>query len=103
MKEIITDSLRYWEPRRILFNALLAVVVVGSFLGHHAPSISRLAWQSMLGLLLAAILANVLYCAAYIADLFLQLSEYRPVWRRYRWVLLLLGTAFAAGLYLLHE
>ncbi len=24
MKDIVTDSLRYWEPRRIAFNAVLA-------------------------------------------------------------------------------
>ena len=29
MKEIITDSIRYWEPRRIVFNVLLALVVAG--------------------------------------------------------------------------
>jgi hypothetical protein len=103
MKEIITDSIRYWEPRRIVFNVLLALVVAGSFFCHQQPSISQLTWQPVLGLLLAAVLANVLYCAAYIADIFLQMSEYRPVWRRYRWALCAIGTAFAAGIFLLHE
>jgi len=54
-------------------------------------------------LALAAVLANILYCAAYLADLFVQMSAYQPVWRRYRWMLLTLGTFFAAGLFLLHE
>jgi hypothetical protein len=27
MKEIITDSLRYWESRRVAFNGALALVV----------------------------------------------------------------------------
>ena len=30
MKDIVTDSLRYWEPRRIAFNAVLGLVVAGS-------------------------------------------------------------------------
>jgi hypothetical protein len=103
MKEIIADSLHYWEPRRIVFNAMLALVVVGSFLGHQQPAIGQLSLHPVLGLLLAGVLANVLYCTAYIADIFLQMSEYRQIWRRSRWALLATGTAFAAGLFLLHE
>jgi len=102
MKEIITDSIRYWEPRRIVFNAALALLVVGSFLWHQLPA-SQLTWQPLLGLLLAAILANALYCAAYVADIFFQLSDYRPVWRRWRWALLATGTIFAAAMFLMHQ
>ena len=40
--------------------------------------------------------ANVAYCAAYLADLFVQFSDYREPWRRWRIVLWLFGTAFAA-------
>jgi hypothetical protein len=54
-------------------------------------------------LLLAAVLANVLYCTAYAADLLVQLSDYQAAWRRHRWLLWAAGTAFAAGIFLLHE
>ena len=102
MKEIITDSIRYWESRRLVFNALLALVVAGSVFCN-PPPVGQVTWQPLLGLLLAAVMANTLYCAAYLADVFFQMSEYRQVWRRYRWGLLVIGTAFAAALFLLHE
>jgi hypothetical protein len=102
MKEIITDSIRYWEPRRIAFNIVLALVVAGSFVQHQA-SLATLTWQPVAGMLLAAVLANVLYCAAYAADLMVQSSDYQAAWRRRRWLLWVVGTAFAAGMFLLHE
>ena len=102
MKNIINDSLRYWEPRRVAYNANLALVFGGSAVYHH-QSLAALDWQTALGLLLMAILANVLYCAAYAADLLVQISDYQAFWRRHRWLLWTAGTAFAAGIYLLHE
>ncbi len=102
MKDIINNSLRYWEPRRVAFNAVLALVVAGSFF-QHPSSIAALTWPPLIGLLLAALLANVLYCAAYAADLLVQLSDYQAAWRRHRWLLWVTGTAFAAGIFLLHE
>ena len=102
MKDIINDSIRYWEPRRIVFNAALGLVVIGSFCYHHSP-LATLTWQPVTGLLLAAILANGLYCAAYAADLLAQQSDFQAAWRRHRWVLWFAGTAFAAGIFLLHE
>jgi hypothetical protein len=102
MKDIITDSIRYWEPRRVAFNAVLALVVAGSFF-HHQPSLATLTWPPVIGLLLAAVLANGLYCAAYAADLWFQLSDYQAAWRRHRWLLWVVGMAFAAGIFLLHE
>jgi len=102
MKDIVTESLRYWEPRRIAFNAVLALVLAGSFF-YHQPTLAALGWPPVIGLLLAAVLANVLYCTAYAADLLVQLSDYQAAWRRHRWLLWAAGTAFAAGIFLLHE
>ncbi len=101
MKEIVTDSLRYWEPRRIAYNAVLALVVAGSFFYYHL-SVAALTGQSVVQLLVAAGVANVLYCAAYPADLLIQLSEYQAPWRRLRWLLWAMGTALAAGIFLSH-
>jgi len=102
MKDIVNNSIRYWEPRRVAYNAVLALVVAGSFF-HHQSSPASLTWQPVMGLLLAAALANALYCAAYAADLLVQLSDYQAAWRRHRWLLWMAGTAFAAGIFLLHE
>jgi hypothetical protein len=43
-----------------------------------------------------AVIANILYSTAYIPDVFIQFSSFRSVWRRFRWMLWLIGTAFAA-------
>ena len=102
MKDIINESIRYWEIRRAAYNGILGLVVAGSFFHCH-QTLSLANWPSLIGLLLAAVVANVLYCAAYAADLFLQLSGHRDRWLRCRWMLWLLGTAFAAGIYLIHE
>ena len=102
MKDIINDRIRYWETRRIAYNAILFLVVAGSYLLHQQP-LALLGWQPVIGLLLAAVLANGLYCAAYAADLLAQLSDYQAAWRRHRWLLWVVGTAFAAGIYLVHE
>ncbi|HLX94291.1 MAG TPA: hypothetical protein VKU37_00945 [Verrucomicrobiae bacterium] len=102
MKDIITDSLRYWEPRRIAYNAVLALAVAGSFL-YYQPPLAALGWPPVIGLLFAAVLANVLYCAAYAADLLVQLSDYQAAWRRHRWLLWMAGTTLAAGIFLFHD
>ena len=104
MQNLITESIRYWEPRRLAYNAMLAAVLFGSFIYHHSLSaLSSLSWQTLVGLAFAAVIANLLYCAAYVADLFVQMSDYQPVWRAYRWLVFASGTLLAATLFLLHE
>ena len=107
MKELITDSLRYWEPRRLGYNVVLAAVFVGTFVYHQPASSGGLAWRPLFGWLLVgvipAVIANVFYCAAYAADIFVQMSDYREAWKRWRWLLWVGGTTFAAAVFLLHE
>jgi hypothetical protein len=93
--ESVTDAIRYWEPRRLLYNALLAAIVLVYFGIAYPASKQFLAVDSILWIVLLAVLANVAYCAAYIVDVFAQLSSYRDVWRSYRWVLLSVGLLFA--------
>src|SRR2546426_12280029 len=95
---LLADALRYWELRRLVYNFVLGVVVLGHFAYAWPASMSFLKVENLLGLFILAVLANVAYCAAYVADLFVQLSGLRPVWLRWRWLLLALGTAFAAVL-----
>ena len=92
----VTDAIRYWEPRRLIYNAILAVIVVAYFWIGFPASKQNLNADFVLGLFLLAVIANVAYCAAYLADIFAQLSDFREVWRRVRWVLFVAGTLFAA-------
>jgi hypothetical protein len=94
-RESVTDAIRYWEPRRLVYNALLALIVLVYFWIAYPASKQILSLDSILGIILLAVLANVAYCAAYIVDVFAQLSSYRDLWRSYRWVLLSVGLLFA--------
>jgi hypothetical protein len=44
---------------------------------------------------LLAVLANVAYCAAYVPDVFAQLSGFRDLWRKFRWAIFVVGLLFA--------
>lgn len=97
-RECLGNAIRYWEPRRILYNLLLAVIVGIHFVKGLPFSKTAVQFNSVLLLFVLAVLANVAYCAAYIPDVFAQMSTLRTSWLRYRWVLLVVGLAFAAVL-----
>ncbi|HKV04674.1 MAG TPA: hypothetical protein VJO53_06160 [Candidatus Acidoferrales bacterium] len=95
LREIFGDAIRYWEPRRLIYNlVLVAVVLTWLFLSwpHFRHAV---AMGSLLFLLIFAILANVCYCAAYIADVPIQYSPFQAMWRRRRWGLWAAGMLFA--------
>ena len=94
--DAVTDALRYWEPRRILYNGALAAIVAVYFFWNWPSSRSTVTFDGLLFLFILAILANIAYCVAYLGDVFIQFSAFREVWRRYRWVLFAVGTIFAA-------
>ena len=103
VRGIVTESIRYWEARRIVYNAALGVVAVGSLLFHHPLAGTVLTITELAALACMAMIANVLYCSAYAADIFFQVSEYREIWKSKRWMLLAAGIILAAGLFLLHD
>ena len=94
-REVASDALRYWEPRRVVYNLALGAIVMGHVYGSWPRSQAFLTRDGILGAFLLAVLANVDYCAAYAVDLFVQFSGLRETWGRWRWVVLITGTAFA--------
>lgn len=92
----VADGLRYWEPRRLVYNAALALVVLGHFLAAWPGSRDRLSLDLALELFFLAVLANVCYCVAYVADVFVQFSGLQKEWQTGRPILLIVGTGFAA-------
>jgi hypothetical protein len=94
--ESLTDAIRFWEPRRVIYNAVLALVVVIYFFVGYPVSKTLVSLDLALGIFILAVVANVAYCAAYLADIFVQISGFREVWQRFRWVLFVIGTTFAA-------
>jgi hypothetical protein len=97
-REALSQAIRYWEPRRLVFNALLLIEVAVIFTANLPLSRAHFSINSALMLFVLAVLANVAYCAAYIVDVLAQLSTFRIGWLRLRWMLFLLGVAFAGTL-----
>lgn len=98
LRESATDAIRYWEPRRLAYNGVLILIVVTCFFWRYPSSRWALSLDTGLFLFILAVLANVAYCAAYVVDIFVQMSGYRDHWRRYRWAVFLVGLAFAGVL-----
>jgi hypothetical protein len=96
LRDAVTDALRYWEPRRWIYNGVLAAIVLGYALANFSRAITVVTFDGVLGVFLLAVLANVAYSAAYVGDLFVQVSGLREVWQKWRWILWLIGTTFAA-------
>lgn len=99
LRETLTDSIKYWEPRRLIYNAVLAAIVLTYFAINFPTSKNLLfSLNGMLLIFILAVLANIAYCAAYLADVFAQLSGFQATWRRYRWILLTIGIVFAGAI-----
>jgi len=95
LREILADAIRYWEPRRIAYNVILTAVIIIWVVSTWPHFREALTWSSLLALFVLAMLANLCYCAAYVADLPVQLSSFRSLWRHWRWSLWLAGMLFA--------
>jgi hypothetical protein len=96
LRDYATDAIRWWEPKRIAYNVALVAVVGACFLVTLPASRQTLTADTLLFLVALAVLANVAYCAAYVVDVFVQVSGFRERWRAYRWILFFIGMSFAA-------
>ena len=96
VKLYLTNALSYWEIRRIIYNTVLAAIVLGYFAANLPASLQRITPDVTFGLFILAVLANIAYCAAYLADIVAQMSGFRDLWLRLRWILFLIGLAFAS-------
>jgi len=97
IKAILGEAIRYWEPRRIAYNLVLAAITAGWFVYFWPYPASSITIDTLLVLFMLAVLANACYCAAYVVDVVVQLSDLRAVWRLYRWTLFALGLLFASA------
>jgi len=95
LRAIFEDAVRYWEPRRLGYNLALsaqAVFWVVRTWPHFRPAFTL---QPLPPLAVLAALANVCYCAVYAAEVLVQSTAVREIWRRRRWTLWLAGTLLA--------
>jgi hypothetical protein len=98
LRELATNAIAYWEPRRILYNAALLAVVVATYSVETGTPRRPVSFETLQQLFLLSVLANVAYCAVYPPDLLVQFSGFRTLWLRVRWGLLLVGMLFASVL-----
>ena len=91
----LIEAARFWEPRRLLYNLLLFVVaviwVVKSW-PHFRPAMTL---ESLGIMTVLALLANVCYCAAYLAEILIQNATLRASWNRQRWTIWIVGMLLA--------
>src|SRR5258708_10765042 len=97
-RDNLTNAIRYWELKRVIYNLVLAAIVIVQFCLQWPASKAALQFDPILGLTILALLANIAYCAAYIVDMVAQFSGHKEIWRQYRCVLFLIGVVFAAML-----
>ncbi|HYV18757.1 MAG TPA: hypothetical protein VFC25_06990 [Verrucomicrobiae bacterium] len=96
--DLARNALRYWEPRRVLYNAALFAVVLYEVWAAWPASKANLTADVLIFFFILAVLANIAYCGAYAVDLFVQFSGARNSWPRWRWCVLAVGIAFGAAL-----
>jgi hypothetical protein len=94
-RALIGDSLRFWEPRRLIYNLVLFTVVVTWVAATWPHFRAMFEVHSLLLLAFLALVANASYCAAYLLDIPMQCSAFGNHWRRLRWVLWLAGMLVA--------
>jgi hypothetical protein len=91
----LIEAARFWEPRRLLYNLLLFGVVVIWVVRtwpHFRPAMTL---ESLGIMTVLALLANLCYCAAYLAEILIQNASANTAWNRQRWAIWVLGTLFA--------
>jgi hypothetical protein len=90
----LRTAARYWEPRRLAYNAILALVCAEWVLAtwpHFRPAF---AWATLPPLAALALMANLCYSAAYLVDIPLQRTAAARLWHRARTALFVAGTLF---------
>ena len=95
LRPLFVEAIHFWEPRRLLYNLALtaaALFWLAATWPHFRPAFTL---SSLLPLTVLALLANACYCGAYLVDIPMQLRTLSTAWKRYRWILWLVGTLFA--------
>jgi hypothetical protein len=91
----ILDAIRFWEPRRLVYNFVLSTVTMVWIVATWPHFRTAFTVPSLLLVAVLALLANVCYCVAYLVDIPLQRSALSASWIRWRWGLWLMGTLLA--------
>lgn len=91
----LIEAGRFWEPRRLLYNLLLfgvVVIWVVKSWPHFRPAMTL---ESLGIMTVLALLANVCYCAGYLAEILIRNLTSSTAWNRQRWAVWIVGTLLA--------
>ena len=91
----IRNAARFWEHRRLIYNAALTATALFWLFKdwtHFRPALN---WYFLGVITVLALLANLCYCAAYLADVVIQNVLPDSKWNSSRWAIFTLGTLFA--------
>lgn len=92
---IFIEGGRFWERGRLAYNGI-QLMLVGIMVATRWPDSRHLFVDANPGNFFTfAIIANLLYCAAYLVEALLQLPWLKPEPRPVRWCVLIRGTFFA--------
>src|SRR5438874_3285261 len=83
----LINAAHFWEPRRLLYNLLLRGVVVIWVVKtwpHFRPAMNL---AGLGGATVLALLANLCYCAAYLAEILFHNATNSSAWNRQRWAI----------------
>lgn len=97
-RQRLTEATRFWEPRRVIYNLVLTVVVAFWVLftwPHFRPAINL---KVLLLLFVLAALANICYSAAYFVEVTFRESARSANLNHQRWMLWSMGMIFAVVL-----
>ena len=91
----LAEAVRFWEPRRLVYTSLLTVVLAGWVVGtwpHFLPAFTPL---HLFQFAVLGLLANLCYCAAYLAEIVMQSAAPVTALPHLRSMLWVLGTLLA--------
>ncbi|GEM_PF-5847599 len=75
--EVSSEAIAYWGPCQPIYNAALAAVVAALAVIFWTQIRVDLGFEPILARVVLAVLANVCYCAAYVADVPMQRCAFR--------------------------
>ena len=91
----LKGAARFWERNRLWYNGVLFAIVglwVVLTWPHFRPAMN---WTAFGKMTVLGLLANLCYCAGYVAEGFIQPLLPQPFWKRARWAVWVLGMLIA--------
>lgn len=89
------EASRFWEPPRLWYSAILFAIVLLWVVLTWPHFRAALNWADLGRMTVLGLLANVCYCAAYVAEFFIQGALPAKFWRRARYAVWVAGMLLA--------